>query len=138
MLAEYRRGRGGGGEDDDHVFTFHTYVSASDEQARRECKAAYDLYVDTRLYAKKHVYEDVLASGLCLFGSVETVAAKLRRLHEMGIRHVATMHNFGALDPALVHRSMRLFAREAIPAAFPSRSAGRRAASGTRRSDRRP
>jgi hypothetical protein len=33
----------------------------------------------------------------------------------MGIRHVATMHNFGALDPALVERSMTLFAGEVMP-----------------------
>lgn len=120
MFAEYRRGRAAA-DDDDHIFTFHTHVAASDAEARAQCKAAYDLYVDTRLYAKKHVYEDVLASGLCLFGSVETVARKMRRLHEMGIRHVATMHNFGALDPALVERSMTLFAREVMPA---SRCAG--------------
>ncbi|MGQ0546169.1 MAG: LLM class flavin-dependent oxidoreductase [Betaproteobacteria bacterium] len=140
MLNEFRKGRSQAGEaldDDDHVFTFHTYVSASDEQARRECKPAYDLYVDTRLYAKKHVYEDVLASGLCLFGSVETVARKMRRLHEMGIRHVATMHNFGALDPALVERSMTLFAREVMPALAASRSAGTPEASRIRRRSRR-
>jgi alkanesulfonate monooxygenase SsuD/methylene tetrahydromethanopterin reductase-like flavin-dependent oxidoreductase (luciferase family) len=118
MLADYRRGREEAGlaaDDDDHVFTVHTYVAGSDAEARSQCKAAYDLYVDTRLYAKKHVYEDILANGICLFGSVATVADKMRRLHEMGIRHVATMHNFGALDPALVERSMTLFAREVMP-----------------------
>jgi alkanesulfonate monooxygenase SsuD/methylene tetrahydromethanopterin reductase-like flavin-dependent oxidoreductase (luciferase family) len=119
MLAEFRRGRSEAGlaaSDDDHVFTLHTYVARSDAEAREQCKAAYDLYVDTRLYAKKHVYEDILANGICLFGSVETVAAKMCALHEMGIRHVATMHNFGALDPTLVERSMTLFAREVMPA----------------------
>ena len=119
MLTEFRNGKSKAGQppdDDDHVFTFHTYVAESDEAARRECKPAYDLYVDTRLYAKKHVYEDVLSTGLCLFGSVETVAAKMRRLREMGIRHVATMHNFGALDPKLVERSMMLLAKEVMPA----------------------
>jgi alkanesulfonate monooxygenase SsuD/methylene tetrahydromethanopterin reductase-like flavin-dependent oxidoreductase (luciferase family) len=119
MLEEFRKGRGQAGleaDDDDHVFTFHTYVAQTDEEARRQCKAAYDLYVDTRLYAKKHVYEDVLASGLCLFGSVDTVAAKMRRLREMGVRHVATMHNFGALEPRLVERSMTLFAKQVMPA----------------------
>lgn len=118
MFAEYRRGRAEAGfapHDDDHVFTFHTYVAESDAEAREQCKAAYDLYVDTRLYAKKHVYEDILANGICLFGSPETVAEKMARLHEMGIRHVATMHNFGALDPKLVERSMTLFAREVMP-----------------------
>jgi len=118
MLAEYRRGRGEAGlaaDDDDHVFTLHTYVSGSDAAAKAEAKGAYDLYVDTRLYAKKHLYEDIIANGICLFGSVETVADKMCALHEMGIRHVATMHNFGAQDPALVERSMSLFAREVMP-----------------------
>jgi len=118
MLAEYRKGRAEAGltaDDDDHVFTLHTYVAASDEEAKAQAKAAYDLYVDTRLYAKKHVYEDIIANGICLFGSVDSVAKKMCELHEMGIRHVATMHNFGALDPALVERSMTLFAREVMP-----------------------
>ena len=126
MLEEFRKGQSEAGQapdDDDHVFTFHTYVAASDEEARAQCKAAYDLYVDTRLYAKKHVYEDIIANGVCLFGSVQTVADKMRRLHQMGIRHVATMHNFGALDPALVERSMTLFAKEVCPRAARGRDA---------------
>jgi alkanesulfonate monooxygenase SsuD/methylene tetrahydromethanopterin reductase-like flavin-dependent oxidoreductase (luciferase family) len=118
LFAEYRRGRAEAGlapDDDDHVFTFHTFVAKSDDEAKAQAKAAYDLYVDTRLYAKKHTYEDILANGICLFGSPGTVAEKLARLREMGIRHIATMHNFGALDPKLVERSMTLFAREVVP-----------------------
>jgi alkanesulfonate monooxygenase SsuD/methylene tetrahydromethanopterin reductase-like flavin-dependent oxidoreductase (luciferase family) len=118
MLAEYRKGVAEAGlkaDEDDHVFTLHTYVAKTDEEARVQAKAAYDLYVDTRLYAKKHVYEDIIANGINLFGSVENVAEKMCRLHEMGIRHVATMHNFGALDPALVERSMTMFAKEVMP-----------------------
>ena len=118
MLAEYRRGRAEArlaADDDDHVFTLHTYVASSDAEAKAHAKAAYDLYVDTRLYAKKHVYEDIIANRICLLGAVDTVAAKMCELHAMGIRHVATMHNFGALDPALVERSMTLFAREVVP-----------------------
>ena len=119
MLEEYRKGLAESAvppDDDDHVFTLHTYVAGSDEEAKLQAKAAYDLYVDTRLYAKKHVYEDIIANGINLFGSVETVTRKMRELQAMGIRHVATMHNFGALDPALVERSMTLFAREVMPA----------------------
>ncbi len=119
MLAEYRRGRAEAGmpeDDDDHVFTLHTYVARTDAEARAQCKAAYDLYVATRLYAKRHEYEDILANGICLFGSVETVAKKVTRLHEMGIRHLATMHNFGGQAPELVERSMTLFAQEVMPA----------------------
>jgi alkanesulfonate monooxygenase SsuD/methylene tetrahydromethanopterin reductase-like flavin-dependent oxidoreductase (luciferase family) len=117
MMAEFRKGRAEAGfppDDDDHVFTLHTHVAETDEEARRQCKAAYDLYVDTRLYAKKHLYEDILANGICLFGSVKTVAEKMRRLHDMGVRHVATLQNFGALAPELVEKSMTLFAREVM------------------------
>ncbi len=120
LLAEYRRGRAEAGmpeDDDDHVFTLHTYVARTDAEARAQCKAAYDLYVATRLYAKRHEYEDILANGICLFGSVETVAGKVAALHAMGIRHVATMHNFGAQPAELVERSMQLFAEEVMPAA---------------------
>lgn len=118
MLAEYRQGRAEAGlapADDDHVFTLHTYAAPSDARAAAECKDAYDLYVRTRLYAKQHVFEDILANGICLLGGVETIAAKLVRLHDMGIRHVAMLQNFGALDPALVERSMTLIAREVMP-----------------------
>ena len=79
MLAEYRKGLAEAAlaaDDDDHVFTLHTYVAKSDEEAKAQAKAAYDLYVDTRLYAKKHVYEDIIANGINLFGSVETVARR--------------------------------------------------------------
>jgi alkanesulfonate monooxygenase SsuD/methylene tetrahydromethanopterin reductase-like flavin-dependent oxidoreductase (luciferase family) len=136
MLEEYRKGRVEAGlqpDNDDHVFTLHTHVAASDDQARAQAKEAYDLYVDTRLYARKHVYEDIIANGICLFGSVQTVLDKMRRLHAMGIRHVATMHNFGALDPALVDRSMTLFAREVMPALL-SPSSTRARTSGSARS----
>ena len=118
LLAEFRKGRAERGlpaQDDDHVFTLHTYVARSDDEARVQASAAYDLYVDTRIYAKKHRYDDILASGVCLFGSVDTVRRKVRELREMGIRQLATLHNFGALDPQLVERSMALFAREVMP-----------------------
>src|SRR2546423_9093829 len=77
MLAEYRKGRAEAGlaaDEDDHVFTLHTYVARSDEEAKAQAKAAYDLYVDTRLYAKKHVYEDIIANGINLLGPVENAA----------------------------------------------------------------
>ena len=118
LLAEFRRGRADAGlraQDDDHVFTLHTHVAESDDEARTQASAAYDLYVDTRIYAKKHRYDDILANGICLLGGVDTVLAKMRELRKMGIRHLATLHNFGALDPRLVERSMTLFAREVMP-----------------------
>ena len=46
---------------------------------------------------------------------MDTVAEKMRRLHAMGVRHVATLKNFGALAPQLVESSMTLFAQEVMP-----------------------
>ena len=120
LLAEYRRGRNDGGHDvprdrEDAIFTFHTHVAESDAEARRGAEAAFNLYVDTRLYAHKHTYDDIQASGLGLFGSVDTVADKVVRLHEMGLGHVSTLQNFGMLDPARVRRSLELFAKEVMP-----------------------
>jgi alkanesulfonate monooxygenase SsuD/methylene tetrahydromethanopterin reductase-like flavin-dependent oxidoreductase (luciferase family) len=119
MLGEFRKGRAEAGlaaEDDDHVFVLHAHVADSDVAAEAECKAAYDLYVATRLYAKQHVYADIIGNGICLFGSVETVVEKVCRLHEMGVRHVAFLNNFGALGPERVERSMTRVACEVMPA----------------------
>jgi alkanesulfonate monooxygenase SsuD/methylene tetrahydromethanopterin reductase-like flavin-dependent oxidoreductase (luciferase family) len=118
MVAEFRKGRaeaGFGPSDDDGTFAFHTHVADSDAACRHEAAAAFDLYVETRLYAKKRVYDDILRSDLALFGSVDAVAAKMLRLYDMGIRHVLTLQNFGLMPPELVHNSMRLMATEVMP-----------------------
>lgn len=47
----------------------HTHVAETDDEARERAARAFDLYVDTRLYARKQVYDDIIASGLSLFGS---------------------------------------------------------------------
>ena len=118
MLDEFRKGRDDAGlpaEDDDHVFTLHTHVSETEAACHEETKDAYDLYVATRLYAASHTYEDILNNGICLFGSVETVAEKVVRLYEMGIRHVANLFNFGNMPRDRVENSIRLFAEEVMP-----------------------
>lgn len=118
MIAEFRKGRAEAGHaaaDDDGTYCFHTHVAESDEACRREAADAFDLYVATRLYAKKQVYDDIMRSGLGLFGSVETVADKLVRLYDMGVRHVLALQNFGLIAPEHVHNSMRLMAEQVMP-----------------------
>jgi alkanesulfonate monooxygenase SsuD/methylene tetrahydromethanopterin reductase-like flavin-dependent oxidoreductase (luciferase family) len=118
MVAEFRSGRAEAGlapSDNDGTYAFHTHVAETDEACRREAADAFDLYVATRLYAKQQVYDDILRSDLALFGSVESVAAKMVRLYDMGIRHVLTLQNFGLMAPDLVHNSMRLMADEVMP-----------------------
>jgi len=118
LMAEFRRGReevGAEASDDDHVLAFHCHVADTDEAARDHAAAAFDLYVATRLYAKRQTYDDILASGLGLFGSVETVAEKLARLHAWGVRHVMLLQNFGMMPHERVAASMTLAAERVMP-----------------------
>ncbi len=118
LMAEYRKGKaeiGLGPSDDDSVVTLHTHVAESDAQARADAEAAFNLYVDTRLYARKSTYDDAMRNGLHLFGSVENVAGKLVALHAMGVRHVSTLQNFGMLPMPLVRESMARLMHEVLP-----------------------
>lgn len=118
LVAEYRRGKaevGMAANDDDTVVTLHTHVAESDAAARRDAEEAFNLYVDTRLYARKSTYDDAMKNGLHLFGSVETVTDKLVALHRMGVHHVSTLHNFGLLAQPVVRASMERLMREVLP-----------------------
>jgi alkanesulfonate monooxygenase SsuD/methylene tetrahydromethanopterin reductase-like flavin-dependent oxidoreductase (luciferase family) len=123
LVSEFRRGRADAGNRaislpktlGDNVVCLHTHVAESDDAARRVARGPFDLYVDTRLYAKKMVYDDILSSGIHLFGSVDTVANKLCALAEMGVDHVMTMQNFGNMSPADVVNSMRLLTERVMP-----------------------
>ena len=118
LIGDYRRGRAEAGlapSDDDAVVTLHTHVAESDAAARRNAEKAFDLYVDTRLYAKKSTYDDAMRNEVHLFGSVETVTDKLVALHRMGVRHVSTLQNFGMLAQPLVRESMERMMREVMP-----------------------
>ena len=98
-----------------HITTFHTYVGRSDKEAETLVRDAFELYCRTRLYAKPWTYEQIRDNGLALFGSVETIAEKLIALSRMGIEHVATLSNFGALEAERVEASMRLMINEVLP-----------------------
>lgn len=131
MMAEYFKGFAESGVPAGEratVTALHTYVADSDEQARAEAAEPFDLYVETRLYAKSQVYDDILKSGLALFGSVDTVVDKLVRLHAMGVDHVALLINFGGLDDKLVRACMERISKDVIPAVKSRIAAGVEAA----------
>jgi alkanesulfonate monooxygenase SsuD/methylene tetrahydromethanopterin reductase-like flavin-dependent oxidoreductase (luciferase family) len=98
-----------------HIATFHTHVAATEAEAEQGVRGPFELYCRTRLYAKPWSYEQIRENGLALFGSVETVAAKLTALAEMGITTVSCLMNFGAIEPDAVKRSMRLMIEEVLP-----------------------
>jgi alkanesulfonate monooxygenase SsuD/methylene tetrahydromethanopterin reductase-like flavin-dependent oxidoreductase (luciferase family) len=123
LVSEFHRGRTDAGSKavalpealGDNIVCLHTHVAESDSHARRVASGPFDLYVDTRLYAKKMVYDDILRSGIHLFGSVDSVTNKLCALADMGVDHVMTMQNFGNMAPADVTNSMRLLAERVMP-----------------------
>jgi alkanesulfonate monooxygenase SsuD/methylene tetrahydromethanopterin reductase-like flavin-dependent oxidoreductase (luciferase family) len=122
LTREFQRGREDAGKAaalppslGDNIVCLHTHVAESDAEARHTAAAAFDLYVETRLYARRMVYDDILRSGICLFGSVDTVADKLCALADMGVDHIMTLQNFGALPAREVERSMRMMIERVMP-----------------------
>lgn len=116
LVNDFRTGYAESGQQDPKaLFAFHAHVAETDEIARQNAENAFNLYVRTRLYAKQQTYDDVLKSGLHLFGSAETVANKIAELHLMGLDHLLLLQNFGMLQPELVKRSMQLFIEKVKP-----------------------
>ncbi len=118
LVGDFREGyaQSGAAGPGDAVLAFHCHVAESDAQARTDAEEAFNLYLDTRLfYATRQTYDTVLAKGLGMFGSPQTVADKLVDLHRMGVQHVMFLQNFGVLAPALVQASMRRLATEVMP-----------------------
>jgi alkanesulfonate monooxygenase SsuD/methylene tetrahydromethanopterin reductase-like flavin-dependent oxidoreductase (luciferase family) len=119
IVSEFRRGyaESGAPGQGDAIIALHTHVGASAGAARSRAEAPFNLYVKTRLYARQQTYDDVLASGLALMGSVETTVDKILRLKRMGVDHIMHLQNFGMMPQAHVLDSMRLLAEQVMPRA---------------------
>lgn len=120
LSGEFQRGRdenGNPAQPGDATFVFHTHVAPTNDQVRANAANCFDLYVRTRLYAKQQTFDDIMNSGLALFGTPEHIAEKVASLFKLGVSHVVTLHNFGHMAPENVHESMRLFAQEVMPRA---------------------
>lgn len=116
MMDEFRRGVSENPQaEGKSLVALHTWIADSDETARTEAKEAFDLYVATRKYAKSQTYDDIIASGLSLFGSVDTVVDKVIKLRSMGVDHIMTLHNFGDIAPEKAQKSIIRFAQEVMP-----------------------
>jgi alkanesulfonate monooxygenase SsuD/methylene tetrahydromethanopterin reductase-like flavin-dependent oxidoreductase (luciferase family) len=64
-----------------------------------------------------HLFQDIIDAGLILCGSPQTVRGQLHsQLEAVGMGHLALLFAFGNLPHESVLRSMRLFAREVLPA----------------------
>lgn len=116
LYTDFKKGFAESGKQNPQgLFAFHAHVAETDDLARKNAEEAFNLYVRTRLYAKQQTYDDVMQSGLHLFGSIDTVANKIVELHKMGLDHLLLLQNFGMLDPSLVKNSMTLFIEKVKP-----------------------
>ncbi len=116
LYTDFRNGFSESGQKEPSaLFAFHCHIAETDAQARKNAEEAFNLYVSTRLYAKLQTYNDVMQSGLHLFGSIETVADKIVELHKMGLDHLLLLKNFGMMKPELVKVSMKLFSEKIKP-----------------------
>lgn len=114
IISEYRQGQRDGGVEaghDDILVALHTHVADDDTAARERAAAPFELYVETRLYAKRQTFDDVARSGLSLIGGADTVRGKLEALDRMGAKHILALHNFGLMSQELVLDSMQRFAK---------------------------
>jgi alkanesulfonate monooxygenase SsuD/methylene tetrahydromethanopterin reductase-like flavin-dependent oxidoreductase (luciferase family) len=65
-------------------------------------------------------YEDILAEGMAVVGSPDTVTARLRELHdELGFGQIIGLFALGGLSHEQTTRSMELFSAEVMPALRP-------------------
>lgn len=117
LVNDYKKGYSESGNlnPPDCLFAFHAHVAETDAMARANAEDAFNLYVKTRLYAKQQTYDDVMQSGIHLFGSVETVVNKIVELYHMGIHHILLLQNFGLLAPDKVKSSMCIFMEQVKP-----------------------
>ena len=129
LVSEFRRGRAENStpaDDNSLVVALHCHVAETDHRAQEAAERSFNLYVDTRLYARKSTYDDAMKNGIHLFGSPRTVADKLLALKKMGVHHVMALQNFGLLDQQHVHSSMTRLMKEVMPM-VESRPASKRA-----------
>lgn len=114
LMAEARRKRGLEREPFEFTCLRHVFVADSDQEAVRQGRAYIEYYMSsTALFRPIGPHE----RDEMIFGGPQTVIGKLRRLQDAaGVNNLICWMNFGGMPQDLVLRSMRLFAREVMPA----------------------
>jgi alkanesulfonate monooxygenase SsuD/methylene tetrahydromethanopterin reductase-like flavin-dependent oxidoreductase (luciferase family) len=102
------------------------YVSDDDQSARRQIEGPFLEFIDRHApdlkaglhekYGSASLNYDRLVNDFCVFGSPNTVAARLRELHlHLGTTYVLCSLNLITLDHDLCLRSMQMMGTEVIP-----------------------
>ena len=106
--------------------TRHVYVAPTDEQAIRECRAAFAAWFHNINYLFDQAgsnfldfirnFDDLLAREIIIAGSPQTVLEQVQRaIDESGINYFCSIFSWGDLTQKQVMRSMDLFVREVMP-----------------------
>ena len=121
------------------IVSKHVYVAPTDEEARAEAEGPEKWYLDAfarsiRPDGLSGISEAVrqqatasadrvdalrweeLVEDRLFIGSPETVRRRIEELRAIGVGEMLCWMNFGGIPPEQVHRSMRLFVDEVIPA----------------------
>lgn len=101
-------------EDSAH-FGFHTYVGESGAEARETAGEAFDRYMAVRTGARQRSYEDVVASGLVIFGDAASVRDQLVHLMDLGVANIMAIQAFGLIAADKVDASMIRMSQEVLP-----------------------
>ena len=114
LMTQTRSKRGLDGEPFDFTCLRHVFVAESDREAMEQGKAYVEYYMKSTAQFRPigaHERDEMI------FGGPQTVIRRLRRLNEAaGVNNVICWMNFGGMPQDMVLRSMRLFAKEVIPA----------------------
>ncbi len=95
----------------DHMLTMHCVIAETDEEAKAAAQPAFDVFMNTRLFAPKIPFASFYENSLCLVGSRASVREKLKKLRRWGVDHLLLCFNFGRMPKDRVEYSMREVAR---------------------------
>jgi alkanesulfonate monooxygenase SsuD/methylene tetrahydromethanopterin reductase-like flavin-dependent oxidoreductase (luciferase family) len=114
LMKQIQQERGQAGKDLDFTCLRHVFVAESDEEAEKQGRKYVEYYMKSTAQFRPIGDHE---RGEMIFGGPKTVIEKLRRLNETtGVSNLICWMNFGGMEQEAVFRSMKLFAREVMPA----------------------
>ncbi len=96
-------------------FGLHCYCAPTTAEAREFAKPFMDRYVESRLYAKKRPFDELLEKNLIAVGDPHEIVRVARLYENAGLTDVLMIMNFGGLPHEKVQESMKLIAKEVLP-----------------------
>ncbi len=114
LMKQIQNERGILGEPPDFSCLRHVFVAESDAEAEKLGQKYVEYYMKSTAQFRPIGDHE---RGQMIFGGPKTVIEKLNRLREAtGVSNMICWMNFGGMEQDMVFRSLKLFAREVMPA----------------------